>query len=659
MPALTIPVTIDALDILGRTIDGKYRVEELVGQGGFALVYRAMHTIWNKPVAIKLFTALANVLPDQRDRFMASFVQEGALLTELSARSSNIVQARDVGTYTSPDGHWLPYMVLEWLDGVTLARVLTEERASKQPPWSVGEMMTFLGPVAAALEVAHARGIAHRDIKPGNLFVLGKNARAGGTVVKLLDFGLAKMMADESQLHAALAKTGTNIKSFTPAYGAPEQFTRTYGATGPWTDVFALALVAVRMLSGRRALDGDDVAQLAYSACSVERRPTPRALGAEVSDEVERVFARALAVQTTDRYASAGAFWLALEAALRPVPPVEESVSIPVAEPEKPSQGPRGGGALRIAAGILALTLIAVFAFFRFHQRTKSQEAPPAPSGMPPAPVLAAAVVTTCPDDTVEIPAGQYFMGSDRKDTHPNQKPTHHVKVAAFCMDIHEVTARDYKACSQIGQCRRAPVDVDWPGITRQERKAYSTACTGAAPDKADHPINCVTWPMAHAYCAARGKRLPTEAEWEYAARGPDGRTFPWGDEAPTPLLVNACGSECSAWGDSKGVELDMLYSTSDGYPTTSPVGKFPSGKSRYGLYDVAGNVWEWVADWYGDYSAVEAENPTGPENGDRRVIRGGGWNGAFDDWLLPSFRYAQDPEARSHGIGFRCAKSL
>ncbi|WP_394832344.1 bifunctional serine/threonine-protein kinase/formylglycine-generating enzyme family protein [Pendulispora rubella] len=667
MKSTSIPVTVDALDILGRTIDGKYRVEELVGQGGFALVYRAMHTVWNKPVAIKLFTALANVLPDQRDRFMAAFIQEGALLTELSARSSNIVQARDVGTYTSPDGHWLPYMVLEWLPGVTLARVLAEERASNQPPWSLGELMTFLGPVAAALEVAHARGVAHRDIKPGNLFVLGQNARIGA-VVKILDFGLAKMMADESQLQAALAKTGTNIKSFTPAYGAPEQFTRNYGATGPWTDVFALALVAVRMLTGRRALDGDDVAQLAYSACAVDRRPTPRNLGAEVSDDVERVFARALAVQTTERYASAGAFWLALEAAIQPVPPpVEQSISISAIPPGPPpprGEG-RGGGAVRIIAALAATSLIAALAFFILTKKTKPEEAAPTPATAPPAaPELAAAVVPTCPDDAIQIPAGQYFMGSDRKGAQPNEKPSHHVKLSAFCMDVHEVTAQDYKACSEIGQCRRAPADVDWPGITPKEHKAYSSACTGADPDKGDHPfanhpINCITWSMASTYCAARGKRLPTEAEWEYAARGPDGRTYPWGDEAPTPLHVNACGTECSAWGKSRGTALDMLYSANDGYPTTAPVGRFPSGKSRYGLYDVAGNVWEWVADWYGDYGAAEAENPVGPETGDRRVIRGGAWNGAFADWLLPSFRYAQDPEARSHGIGFRCAKSI
>jgi formylglycine-generating enzyme required for sulfatase activity len=155
---------------------------------------------------------------------------------------------------------------------------------------------------------------------------------------------------------------------------------------------------------------------------------------------------------------------------------------------------------------------------------------------------------------------------------------------------------------------------------------------------------------------------LPTEAEWEYATRGPDGRNYPWGDEDPTAAHLNACGTECIAWAAKAGVKSQfpgMLYPADDGFPTTAPVGKFPAGRSRFGPYDVVGNVWEWVADWDGTYTAEDQKNPTGPAQGAKKVIRGGAWNGSFPGWLHPAFRYAQDPTALSHGIGFRCAQSL
>src|SRR3954469_18648228 len=163
----------DPLGIAGQTIVDKYRIEKLVGEGGFALVYRAVHTIWNKPVAIKFFSGLSSAPVDQRAQFQQAFIQEGALLTELSSHTAAIVQARDVGTYTSPDGQWMPYMVLEWLEGKPLDELIDGERAAGLPPWGIAEVVALLGQAAGALDVAHGKGIAHRDIKPANLFVLG------------------------------------------------------------------------------------------------------------------------------------------------------------------------------------------------------------------------------------------------------------------------------------------------------------------------------------------------------------------------------------------------------------------------------------------------------------------------------------------------------
>ena len=306
--------TRDPLNIVGSTIAEKYRIERLVGEGGFAVVYRAQHTIWNQPVAIKFFNGLSSAPVDQREEFKNQFIQEGALLTELSSQTASIVQARDVGEYTSPYGQWMPYMVLEWLDGVALDELLERERTLGTGPWNIEQVVTLLAQVANALDVAHGKGIAHRDIKPANIFVLGEQPRLSATL-KVLDFGVAKMMSDNTQLKAAMAKTGMNITSFTPQYGAPEQFSRSYGATGPWTDVYALALVAVEMLIGKPALDGDDIVQLAFATGNTERRPTPRNLGVQVSDAVESVFAKALAINPHDRYARAREFWGELEQA--------------------------------------------------------------------------------------------------------------------------------------------------------------------------------------------------------------------------------------------------------------------------------------------------------------------------------------------------------
>jgi formylglycine-generating enzyme required for sulfatase activity len=703
----------DPLGIAGQVIAEKYRIEKLVGEGGFAVVYRAIHTIWNKPVAIKFFNGLSNAPMDQREQFKDAFIQEGALLTELSSQTAGIVQARDVGTYTSPDGQWMPYMVLEWLEGRPLDDLLESERASGNPTWTLGDVVSLLGQAASALDVAHGKGIAHRDIKPANLFVLG-DARSGKATVKVLDFGVAKMMSDNTQLKAALAKTGMSVTSFTPQYGAPEQFNRSYGATGPWTDVYALALVAVEMLTGKIALDGDDLIQLAFASGNPERRPTPRGLGAIVPDAVEGVFRRALSVKTEERYARAKDFWKDLEGAaagsfsdtvLHPgvitgagptapagftqPAPMSGGGSPPLANTSSPStlSTPNPGG--KSNTGLIIGVLLGVAALgggammmmkgrgsdpdrltgkpdassLKAESPAGSNNAsaaaqPQAPSA--PAASASAAAPASCPENMVWIPAGQFFMGSDAKDAMANQKPSHNVTLDGFCMDLYEVTAQQYKKCSDDGKCRRATPEVEYDKVTPSDKKVYSQLCTLGDPAKSDHPVNCVNWDMASTYCKKNDKRLPTEAEWEYATRGPDGRNYPWGDEAPTAKHLNACGTECLAWAKQNKVLAQFpgaLYQADDGFATTAPIGKFPAGRSRFGPYDVVGNVWEWVADWEGSYQAADQKNPTGPETGQKRIIRGGAWNGSFPEWLHPSFRYAQDPKSQSHGVGFRCAK--
>ncbi len=267
----------------------------------------------------------------------------------------------------------------------------------------------------------------------------------------------------------------------------------------------------------------------------------------------------------------------------------------------------------------------------------------------------AAAPAGPCPEGMVAIPGGKYFMGSDDA---VNERPAHKVFLSPFCIDAYEVTTNQYIACSDQGECKRAGRTNEWKGLSDHDRQVFDVLCNARNPgERGSHPIDCVDWDMADTYCRARGARLPTEAEWEFSARGPDGRKYPWGDDDPTAALLNACGKECVQWGLDNGVIEKPMYEGDDHWPTTAPVGSFPAGKSRYGVFDVVGNVWEWVADRYAPYGGDDQRDPKGPPTGDDRVIRGGAWNGAEPSWVRPSFRYHAPPTERSYGIGFRCAK--
>ena len=594
------------------------------------------------------------------------------------------MQARDIGMLDTDSGVRIPFMVLEWLDGATLEAVLADEKARALPLRTVAETVHLLDPASEALALAHRKGVAHRDVKPGNIFVIG-DAR-GEATVKLLDFGIAKVASDAQKMAGTFAKTSGQVTSFTPAYGAPEQFSRSHGSTGPWTDVFALALIVVETLIGREALDGDDFVQLAVSSGNPDRRPTPRTLGASVSDEVEAVLARAVAVKPSDRWQTAGEFWNALRRAMAMAPmrgvtdtsPAATQLASPPAGAWEPpastatAPGPTAAsGAAPSRAGLLwglgigSAAAVGV-AVYLLGAKGSAPTAPAAPIALPTASSASVAPVApsasarpatlSCPAGMIPIPGGSFFMGSD--EGLPFEKPAHQVALEPFCIDEFEVTVDKYRACSEDGRCKRAGTTNDWATITDKDRKAFDPLCNIRDPKaRSNHPVNCVDWEMAEKFCREQGGRLPTEAEWEFAARGPDGRKYPWGDDDPAAGHMNACGKECVAWGQKNGVEEKAMYDADDGFPNTAPVGSFPKGASRYGVQDVVGNVWEWVADWYGEYGKDELKDPKGPATGEEKVIRGGAWNGSYASWVRPTFRYKDAPSKRSYGIGFRCAK--
>jgi eukaryotic-like serine/threonine-protein kinase len=311
---MSTPEQDDPFAWVGATVDGKYRVDEVVGHGGFGIVYRAHHLGFEEKVALKCLKLPKELQGGDRDRFRDSLVAEGRLLLQLSRATTGVVQALDVGAVVSPSKVWTPYLVLEWLEGTPLDRELANRRQQQVGGRSLGEALELLDGAARALGVAHGMGIAHRDIKPANLFLV---ELAGKRTIKVLDFGIAKVLAESDSVTRAFEETGGTVQAFTARYGAPEQFSRRFGATGPWTDVFSLALVLVEVVLGVPALDGTDAAQLFVAASDKLIRPTLRSRGFDPGDAVEAVLATALAVDPRERYPNATAFWEALSAASR------------------------------------------------------------------------------------------------------------------------------------------------------------------------------------------------------------------------------------------------------------------------------------------------------------------------------------------------------
>jgi serine/threonine-protein kinase len=314
---MSMPQEDDPFGWVGATVDGKYRVDEVVGHGGFGIVYRAHHLGFEEKVALKCLKLPKELQGGDRDRFRDSLVAEGRLLLQLSRATTGVVQALDVGAVVSPSKIWTPYLVLEWLEGIPLDRELLQRRQAGEGGRSLAEAIELLDGALRALGVAHGMGIAHRDIKPANLFLV---EMAGKRTTKVLDFGIAKVLAESDSVTRAFEETGGTVAAFTARYGAPEQFSRRFGATGPWTDVFALALVLVEVVLGAPALDGTDAAQLFVAASDKLIRPTLRGRGFDPGDAVEAVLATALAVDPRERYPNATAFWDALTAAARNEP---------------------------------------------------------------------------------------------------------------------------------------------------------------------------------------------------------------------------------------------------------------------------------------------------------------------------------------------------
>jgi serine/threonine-protein kinase len=648
-------VPIDTM--VGTILDGRYRLDSLIGQGGMGDVYRATHVHIDTQFAVKLLKPefVANQMAIKRFRLEAKAAGR--------IHHPNAVRVTDFGVTTER----IVFLVMELVEGQSLRSLMR----------SAGQMdhiraINIVRQVCAALDAAHHSGVIHRDLKPDNILIekMGEIER-----VKVLDFGIAKLR--EAKTDAFLTQAGTIIG--TPQYMSPEQCQNK--PLDPRSDIYSIGILLYEMLSGEVPFDGDSTLQVVYNQLHQPPRPVmevsphlPASLGAvimralekdpeqrqssaaELSDELKKAVeheggARTVSLvdpmltrplksaeRRTPNSEDSGIEGQWPSAAERTASPARKTAAVPrqsmggesapTRDEESPVTSPDrrtpvtaeeradfGASALTAATStggrgrllaIAAVVLVAVLAggiyFFRTPAAPSVPESPPA---------------SNAPAGMVAIPGGKFVMGRD--DGSPDEGPAHEVEVKPFFLDIQEVTNQEY----------RKFVDATGHAIPRHWKS------NGSYPsDESRLPVTYVTWEDATAYAKWANKRLPTEAEWEYAARGGGkGLLYPWGNQ----------------W-KSGNANVDRK-----GLTRPAPGRSFESDVSAFGVYDLAGNVSEWVQDNYAERYGAQPDPRF-------RVYRGGNFLDAPDK-STATYRWAdfptEIPEDQILRVGFRCARNI
>jgi serine/threonine-protein kinase len=662
-------------------LNNRYRIVTLLGQGGFGAVYRAWDTNLERPLALKENLEGSATAARQ-------FKREAQILFDLS--HPNLPKVID--HFTVPGQG--QYLVMEYVEGEDLGSLLQKAGA----PLPEQQVVAWAGQICDALSTLHAQTppVIHRDIKPANIRITPQGK------AMLVDFGIAKVYEPD-------LSTTAGARAVTPGYSPQEQYGM--GHTDARTDVYALGATLYHLLSGVQPPES------IQRNLGVELIPL-RQINSFVSAAVEQAVMGALAMLPAQRFQSAQAFKAALLAQPGPLALQTQVVQAGVAPPvafytqaavpgtssvASPWHAPGATKkavlllGIAIAAALVVLGMIG-YAISTGGQSQASEIALLSPTD-PAAPVSSATQITLLlptstwlPTSTIPptntarpaaailpptattvptldpfappaeaqagenwvrpvdnmtmiyIPAGEFLMGAaeDNPDADADEKPQHAVYLDAFWIDQTEISNALFQ------------IFVDSTGYTPE---STGDRYTWLRPQDiinpvSSHPVVEVTWNDALAYCQWAGGRLPSEAEWEKAARGTDGRMYPWGNEYSGNLL-NACDVNCPmSW-------RSEIYD--DGWKFLSPPGSFPAGQSPYGVLDMAGNVSEFVADWYSDsYYAISPErNPPGPETGEEHVYRGSAWwmGGKFGPVLI-TVRNSHDVDGNSSGVGFRCAVS-
>ncbi|HET9532907.1 MAG TPA: bifunctional serine/threonine-protein kinase/formylglycine-generating enzyme family protein [Blastocatellia bacterium] len=645
---------------IGLLIDDKYRIEEKIGEGGMGKVYRATHVHMDHTVALKiLHTHLSS---DQTA--LERFRREARAAAYI--RHPNAVAVTDFGV-TRDTG--IAYLVMEFLEGVELRQKIKQ---NKQLDFE--ESFFIVQQTCAALQAAHAKGIIHRDLKPDNIWLLP--TEDGITRVKVLDFGIAKLKTSTET--SALTQQGMIVG--TPYYMSPEQCRGE--ELDARSDIYSMGVILYEMMTGEVPFQASTPVGVVLKHANEPPRP-PHEIRAELPPPLEEVILRALKKKREDRQESAIQLAQELESALYAAgielkllgtntpqgtilptgytnaPKTAMSLSPGtigtaktaqasetaqtglstsppgiVATPSEASERPmfgsyqqqtaetvpaRPGQQKLILAAVAALVVIAAIAgIIWWSQSTPQTDPVPAPAPSPKAETPTPPPGDpTPPPGMVFIKGGEFTMGNNLSSAE-FEKPEHAETVASFFIDQYEVTVEDYH---KFMRARNHAPPQGWNESWRQGN--FSS-------EERRLPVTGVSWYDAQEYAEWAGKRLPTEQEWEYAARSADKRLYPWGRE------FNA---EYANVGDPSKKEIRA-------------VGSFPSDRSPFGLFDMAGNVAEWTDSDPRAYRGSSARNDEG------KIIRGGSFE-APRSYSQVTSRAAAPPTIKSGSIGFRCASSV
>jgi formylglycine-generating enzyme required for sulfatase activity/tRNA A-37 threonylcarbamoyl transferase component Bud32 len=652
--------------LTGTIIAGRYRVDGTIGRGGMAVVYKAIDTRLETEVAVKVI-ATENLPPKMLERALKRFEREAKALARLN--HPNIVKVMDYGEHEGQ-----PYLIMPYLSGGTL-----KAKLGKPMPWA--DVVELILPVAEALRYAHSEHMIHRDVKPSNIIL------TRGGYPMLTDFGIAKLL----DLEDTVDLTGTSAAMGTPEYMAPEQARAK--SVDQRADIYSLGIVLYEMATGRKPFTANTPIDVLIKQAT-EPLPSPKKFVPDLPDYAEAILLKALTKKPEHRYQTMDEMYTALKGvgqianlspvAPKPRPRKEQTATIaepllhePTISMEQPHARSKlpwlalGGAAL----GIALLCVLFGWALSGgvanlFPTHTPSATfTPPVTSTsiatstprITPTPVLGVGSTWISPKDGMTmlyIPAGDFSMGSN--DGSDDEKPVHTVYLDAYWIDQTEVTNDMF---AEFVSDTAYETDAEKSGSSWTYQNGSWDQVNGAnwnhprGPGSnlsglGNHPVVHVSWNDAKAYCEWRGDgtRLPTEAEWEKAAGWDDDRreqrVYPWGDAFDGSRL-NFCDKNCPAsWADK---------TVDDGYEFTAPIGSYPLGASFYDLLDMAGNVWEWVSDWYDAYPGNTVSNDSYGTK--YRVLRGGSWD-LYEDFVRSSNRDRADPFYANDLVGFRCSRS-
>jgi formylglycine-generating enzyme required for sulfatase activity len=631
----------------GTWLQGRYLIQRVLGQGGMGAVYLALDTrLGQAPVAVK-----ENF--DASPQAQAQFQREAIALAQLS--HPNLPRVTD--HFIEPTGR--QYLVMEYIAGEDLETLVQQGGALPE-----AQVLAWADQLLDALAYLHSRPqpVIHRDIKPANIKL------TPGGQVKLVDFGLVKFY-DPANPHTATLVHGMG----SPQYAPPEQFNPA-GHTDARSDIYSLGATLYHLLTGQAPATATD------RVVNPQALLPPRRINAAIAPATEVTILRAMELPINNRFQTASGMRQALQGVLPPSTP--RSVRHPMPRQGLPAWSLWLAGAIIVGLVIVLLltlnkqiptqTVVTVVATAPIIHAVTSAPVvastlgptlapmpnfPPIPTNKPTdvsETTLGTGSTRVSEKDSmvqVYVPAGEFSMGSSESDKSAgeDEKPQHTVYLDAFWIDRTEVINAMFKRFvaatgyrteaekSGIGRVFNGEEWIETPGADWQHPGGPATNILGLD----NYPVLQVSWNDAQAYCQWTGRKLPTEAQWEKAARGRDGRIYPWGNQMASCNYAvmndgagNGCGKGSVAW----------------------PVGSKPKGASPYGAWDMAGNLWEWVADWYDKsyYASSPSKNPPGPSPGQSRVLRGGGWNN-FALYVRVTNRLAVEPIYRDDNNGFRC----